>query len=115
MNNNQFKKLCRSLGACEKGYDSIGTQSLNKSWQSCQRADWMLWLVSKMADKPNWPTRKQGVLGACACAETALKYVPKGELRPAKAIEIARAWTRGKATIEQVRDGAYAAYSAAYS
>ena len=114
MNNNQFKKLCKSLGACEEGYDSIGTQSLEEFWTSCQRADWMLWLVCKMADKPTWPTRQQVVLSACVCAETALQYVQKGELRPATAIETARAWTRGEATIEQVRDAADAAY-AAYS
>ena len=114
MNNNQFKKLCKSLGACEEGYDSIGTQSLEEFWTSCQRADWMLWLVCKMADKPTWPTRQQVVLSACVCAETALQYVQKGELRPATAIETARAWTRGEATIEQVRDAADAA-DAAYA
>jgi len=67
-----------------------------------------------------WPTRQKVVLAACACAETALKFVKAGEVRPAKAIEVARAWARGEATLAQVRDAADAAfaaygYAAAYS
>jgi hypothetical protein len=65
--------------------------------------------------------RKEGVRAACLCAREALRYVPAGELRPLRAIETAEAWTRGEATIAQVRaardeawaaDAAYAAYAA---
>jgi hypothetical protein len=73
----------------------------------------MLWLVGKMADKPKWPTLQQVVLAACACAETALKYVPKGEDRPRLAIETARKWAHGETTLQEVRADAYAAYAAA--
>ncbi len=38
--------------------------------------------------------------------------MPKSEERPKKAIQIARAWARGKATIEEVRNAADAAYTA---
>jgi len=41
-----------------------------------------------------------------------LKHVPKGELRPIKTIETAEKWANGKATIEQVRKAAAAAYAA---
>ena len=54
------------------------------------------------------------MLAACACAETALKYVKPGEDRPHKAIETARAWARGEASIDDVRKAAYAA-DAAYA
>jgi hypothetical protein len=72
----------------------------------------MLWLAGKMADKPGWWTRKQVVLAACDCAETALKYVKAGEDRPQKAIETARQWAKGEATLQQVRAAAAAAYAA---
>ena len=58
------------------------------------------------------------MLVACECARLALPYVPKGEKRPLKAIEVAEAWVRGEVTIEEVRDvadaadAAYAAYAA---
>ena len=53
------------------------------------------------------------VRAAVECARPALKHVPKGEKRPAEALRVALAWTKGKATIEQVRAAAAAAYAAA--
>jgi hypothetical protein len=73
----------------------------------------MLWLCGKMVDKPDWPTRQQIVLAACACARTALKHVPAGEKRPLVAIETAERWARGEANIQKVRAAAAAAYATA--
>jgi hypothetical protein len=67
----------------------------------------MLWLAARARVE-----RKLLVLSACACAREALVYVPKLELRPLKAIETAEAWTRGEATLTEVRSAAYAAYAA---
>ena len=53
--------------------------------------------------------RRLVVLAACDCAETALRYVPAGEDRPRRAIETARAWARGQATLAQVRAASSAA------
>jgi hypothetical protein len=50
-------------------------------WATCQRADWMLWLAGRAGID-----RKLLVLAACDCAETALKYVPRDEQRPAEAV-----------------------------
>lgn len=55
------------------------------------------------------------VLVACDCAETALRYVPAGADGPRIAIETARAWSRGEATMEDVRVAAAAAWPAAPS
>jgi hypothetical protein len=59
---------------------------------------------------------------ACLVARTVLDKVPAGEDRPRIAIETAEAWTRGEATIEEVRAAADAAwdtprgaYAAAYA
>jgi hypothetical protein len=70
----------------------------------------MLWLAAKAGVE-----RKIVVLAACAVARTALKHVKPGELRPLKAIETAEAWTRGEATLEEVRRAAAAANAAAYA
>ena len=109
----KFEELLNELGACSSAVEWARGKTLHAVWKTCQRGDWLFWLAGKMADKKGWHTRKQIVLAACVCAETALKYVPKGEERPKKAIQTARAWARGKATIEEVRNAGYAACYAA--
>jgi len=107
------------MRACKDAVAWVGNRTLKQAWEACERADWMLWLVGKMCEHPQrkklgWPTRKQLVLATCDCAETALKHVPEGETRPAEAIRVARAWCRGRATLQQVRNAASAAYAAAH-
>jgi hypothetical protein len=83
----------------------------------------MLWIAGKFAGPPGDERRKPLVAAACECVRLSLHLVTAGEDRPRVAIEIAEAWTRGEATLEQVRaaaraaadaaDAAYAAYAAA--
>lgn len=66
----------------------------------------------------SWITQRDHKLGvwvACACACEALKHVTRGENRPRIAIETAKAWVRGEATHEQVREARDAASSAHYA
>jgi hypothetical protein len=115
MNSKQFAALLIELNACSEAQKWANGKSLAVVWKTCKRGDWLLWLCGKMADKPNWPTRKEVVLAACDCAELALKHVPEGEDRPRKCLETVRAWAAGNATIEEVRiarRAAYAAYAA---
>jgi hypothetical protein len=89
------------LDACTESrhwLHGITERSAKQCWESCERADWLLWVAARANID-----RNALVLAACACARTALKHVPKGEQRPLRAIETAEAWTRGEATIEQVR------------
>ena len=109
----KFEELLNELGACSSAVEWAHGKTLHVFWKTCQRGDLLLWLAGKMADKKGWHTRKQIVLAACVCAETALKYAPKGEERPKKAIQTARAWAKGKATIEEVWAAAAAADAAA--
>ena len=101
------KDILTKLGACTEAVKWAGRKTPKKAWETCKRGDWLLWIASKLDID-----RKKLVLAACACARTALKYVPVGEDRPRIAIETAEAWTRGEATIEQVRTAAYAADAA---
>ena len=87
-----------------------------QAWDQCHRGDWMLWVLARTSGPPESDSRKRLVLCACEIARTALQYVPAGEDRPRVAIETAERWTRGEATIEEVRvatANATAAYAAA--
>jgi hypothetical protein len=101
------------LGACHEAVEWARTQpDWETLWNNCERGDWMLWLLGKLAGGPRSKSRKLLVLAACDCAELALKYVPLGEDRPKEAIETARKWARGEATIAQVRKTADAVAAA---
>jgi len=106
----------RKMGACPEAVAWLAEhKNPTQAWRDCERGDWMLWLVGKLAGPVGDPRRKKLVLAACGCARLSLKYVKAGEERPRIAIETAEKWARGKATIEEVRIAAYAAYAAAYA
>jgi len=79
-------------------------------YRRCPRGDWLLWLAATLD-----LDRRLIVLGACDCAETALVYLPADEPRPRLAIETARAWVAGGATLADVREAARAARDCAFS
>ena len=104
------------LGACKGALEWVhynNYTTLPRAWRECPRADWLIWLAKKNIGKPGWPTREEVALAECDCAETALKYVPKGEDRPRIAIETRRAWAIGKVTEDECQEAAAGAYSAA--
>jgi hypothetical protein len=105
------------LEPCEDGLEWLKAQpSMSAAWKNCERGDWMLWLLGKLAGPPESASRKKLVLAACACARLSLKYVAEGEESPRLAIETAENWARGEgATLEGVLAAAAAAYTAAAS
>ena len=96
MNATKMATLLRDLGACSPARDWAKGKTLEQIWITCERADWLLWLIGKMCGKKGWPDRKAIVLVACDCAELALPYVEIGDNRPRCAIETARKWVRGR-------------------
>ena len=113
MNSEQFSELLSNLGACSDARAWARGKDLHTVWTTCERGDWLLWLCGKMVDQAARPTRKELVLATCACAETVLPFVNVGDDRPRLAIETARAWARGEASVKEVK--AKAAYYAYYS
>ena len=99
--------LLAKLDACHEAREWAAGKTLEQAWNECQRGDWMLWLAG-MLDVD----RKVLVRATCACARLALPRVPAGERRPLKSIKTVEKWTRGKATIEDVRAAAEAALEA---
>lgn len=104
----ELKQQLITMSACNEAVEWVGDRTLKEAWSECERGDWMIWLAGKLGID-----RKLLVLAACDCAEQALKFVQDGEERPRIAIETARAWCNGDATIEQVRAAADAASVAA--
>lgn len=111
----ELTQTLKELGACAEAREWAAKKTLAEAWQECPRGDWLLWLAAGQIGMPGWPTHQAVVLAACACAETALVYVPAGEDRPRLAIEIARKWARGEATVAEVRAASAAAYASAAS
>jgi len=111
-----FQTLLESIEACPEARWWVGERSLAAAWEDCERPDWMLWLVAKMMGQEGWPEHHQTVLAVCAIAEAVLPvfeaFCPD-DPRPRVALATARAWTNGKATLEEVQIAAKAAYSAA--
>ena len=108
--------LLKKLGACNEAIAFAHGKELAEAWAACERPDWMMWLCANMMHKRGWPTHQQVVLCACDCAETVLpifegKY-PQ-ESSPRVAIETARKWVNGEASLEEVRDAADAGAAAA--
>jgi hypothetical protein len=81
------------------------SDDLAAAWLTCQRGDWLLWFAAKRG-----VDRKIIVRAACECARLALHHAKSPTVLAC--IETSEAWTRGKATIEQVREARYAAYAA---
>jgi hypothetical protein len=83
-------------------------KTLQAAWDACERADWMCWLLVNLYPHTTGQVR----LTLCACARTALRYVPAGEERPRLAIECAERYARGLATDDELA-AAWAAAGAA--
>jgi hypothetical protein len=112
-----IQKLTELNACCEAVEWSKQFDTSQEAWENCKRGDWMLWLVGKLSGGPGGDKRKKLVLAACQCARLSLKYVKEGEERPLKAIETAEGWAKGEAgiTLDDVKNAAYAARTAAYA
>jgi hypothetical protein len=92
----------KQMGACPDALAWVMTHKSAKSaWLDCDRADRMMWVLGKTV-KLNSAAHKKLVLLTCRIASDAQRYSPKPIPAAARAIRLARAWTRGKATLDEV-------------
>ena len=101
--NPHYDKI-ESLGACTPGLEWLAEQG-EEWYNDCSRGDWLAWLVAKICD------RKRVVLCLCDIAESVqhLDQSGKGQI----AINTARSWCNGEATLEEVKTAAARAANAA--
>ena len=105
-----FDELLESLDACSSAKEWSHKKGLKKAYSRCQRGDWLIWLLMRMSDEPNWPTRKQVLSVVCDIAETAFQYLPPSETRPRDAIQTVRLYIIGKKTRKDCRRTVSATY-----
>jgi hypothetical protein len=100
MNAKQFKSLLIKLDTCCDAVKWAKGKTLTDAWNECERADWMCWLLVKMANKPGWPNNSIVMHCGVDCAETALHYT--NDVRVNECLTIARKHADGKATDEEL-------------
>ena len=107
------------LGACSDAVAWVAASkydSLETAWLQCERGDWMLWYAGKKSGPPESEGRKKLVLASCECARLARPYWYKrnpDDKQVEACIATAEKWTRGEATIDELRNARSAAYAAA--
>ena len=97
MNARELNRKLRLMGACSEAVRWAEGKSFREVWNTCERADWMLWLCGRMAGTGGWPSRSQIVVLACDFAEGVLPPFEKkypNDKRPHDAIKAAREWAQ---------------------
>jgi len=102
-----WSELLLQMYSSSDCYDYARTISYKEFWSTCPRGDWLLFFAAKEGST----THKLIVKAACQCARLSLPYIKAGDLIPLKAIETTELWLEDKATIEEVKLAAHAAYA----
>lgn len=100
----KLTNLETTYGACEKGAKWAEGKTVEEAWTTCPDGSWMTWFLATLGLK-----RKRLVLILCDIADLAKQW--RGEAGD-KAIDVARKWCRGEATIDEVRAAADATFAA---
>jgi len=109
----KFSEKLTNMEACSEAINWVGKKGFKKSWDTCQRGDWMLWYVFKNRKELGLKDMRLITL-AKALTVNLIHPLLKDE-RSKKAVEIAVQFGRGKATGGQLVAAAYAASAAAYA
>jgi hypothetical protein len=114
-----FRDDLARIQACEPAIKWVGKKTLEEAWATCERADWMVWLLFRIHDGGPWSdNRKRLMPMLCEIVREALPTFEKvypDDKRPRNAIETLEAWARGEATQEEVERAARSAWAASAS
>jgi hypothetical protein len=104
----------RGMGAYSDAVEWVSQQkTVMQAWRDCDRADRMMWLLSKTVN-PQSAKHKRLVLLACRMAEDALRaHWRLEDQTPFETLRIVRLWADDKATLEEVLAAGLAAWEAA--
>jgi hypothetical protein len=107
----KFKDKLDDMGACREAVKWVNGHGFKKSWATCQRGDWMLWYVFHNKKDIGLEDMRLITLAKALTVKLILPLLK--DKRSIKAVKIAEAFGRGKATREQLYDAADDAYAAA--
>lgn len=99
-----FADWLKENGASRELYAAHHHQTEQEFWDSCDRADWMLWVAERKYGKAGWPDHIAFVRIAAACARGALQYAGPLEAVSRAAIEAVEAFADNPC--EETRDAA---------
>jgi len=105
-----FKEYLESINACQEAIDWVDDKTLEESWVTCTRPDWMLWLYGR-----NNPDKLICVKIAVYTAKLVLPIWQRkypDDLRPQHAVEAAEKWIENPS--EENRQEAAASRAAAW-
>ena len=120
----KFKDELINLDACQEAIEWVGDKTKQEAFETCERGDWMLWYIAKtnMVDIRTLV----GIKIECA---SLVKHLMKHQ-RSLKALEVGERFSKGLASLEELKDAvddaytayieahadaAYAAYAAAFA
>ena len=118
MSKPHWSRKLRALGACDDAVEWAATQpSYAEAWETCQRGDWLLWLLGRVAGPFGSPSHREIVGAVSACARTALPIfeaaVP-GDGRVRACLDLLDRYAGGEVVSpEQIQAAAGAAWVAA--
>ena len=101
-----FRSRLALLDPCNPAFAWVGFKSLATAWATCDRADWMLWLATKLGI-----ARTIMTLAACECAELARCRHGQTEVLRNSLLLATVQWTQSEAPDYVVRTGARSARS----
>ena len=99
------------LGACEEALEWVADQSLATAWATCERGDWMLWILGRLVGPPNSKSRRRLVGTAADCAALALPIFERqyhGDKSMRECVQTCRRYAHGQANLTEVRKARYA-------
>ena len=103
-----FKEYLKSVNACQNAIDWAGDKPVEQVVAECHRGDWLLWLAQKCGVELQPLTLAKG-----HCANTVRHLMT--DKRSTRAVDVAIAFGKGRATREELdtASAAAAAYAAA--
>jgi len=114
MTRQEFLEYLKKENVCRSAVDYVSAsklETLDAIWESCDRGDWMLWLLTREVEQGS-EKHKRIVLAACACARLSLKYIKDAGRRgiAEAALEKAEGWVKGNVKLEDVKSAADVAF-----
>jgi len=101
-----LKTFLEKHNACQDGFDFAKDLTLEQFLNTCERGDWILWLFRRT----NPQSFRQIILAKAHCANT-VRHLMRDE-RSTKAVEVAIAFGENRASENELKADAAAAYAA---